>query len=95
MDDEKHNEFGAPCGNSRWFNQEPVIEVTPVQSVMERWYCPIDGCSGQMHHNGIMWPTGNPGYHHVCDECGFTAAITGAAYPRQSVRSLPTEDGGQ
>ena len=88
MKNEAHEKFGSNCAGSRWFNEEPKIEVTPVQAVMERWYCPIDGCDGQMKYTGMTWPTGDPGYHHKCDICDFTAAIQGAKYPRQSFRPV-------
>lgn len=81
---EEHEKFGNSCGGSRWFNAEPKLEERRMVPVQQRWMCPIDVCGGEMKFNGMTWPTGNPGYHHTCDKCGFTAAIHGAKYPRMA-----------
>ena len=79
---EEHEKFGASCGGSRWFNAEPKIEERRMVPVQQRWICPIDGCGGEMNFNGMVWPTGDPGNHHTCNKCGFTAAIWNGKYPQ-------------
>jgi len=89
--DPRHEKFGQGIGalttggQSRWFNAEPEIAEKPVQTFEQRWMCPMDDCSGEMVFNGLTWPTGDPGYHHTCDTCGFTAAIHDR-YPRNVTR---------
>lgn len=78
----KHNEFGEPCGGSRWFSGTLKIDKKRMVPVQLRWMCPIDDCDGEMKFNGMTWPTGDTGYHHSCNKCGFTAAIRGERYPR-------------
>lgn len=75
------DEFGEQCAGSRWFNREPTLVKSEVRVFEERWSCPCVGCDGEMKFNGMTWPTGDPGYHHTCSRCGFTAAIHGAKYP--------------
>lgn len=72
--------YGEENSGSRWFAGEPTIERAPVRPVMLRWRCPIDG--GEMVSAGWTWPTFEPGYHHTCDRCGFTAALSGQRFPR-------------
>jgi len=79
---EEHDKFGINCGGCRWFNTKPMIEEQRMVPIQQQWKCPIDGCGGEMKFNGMMWPTTNPGYHHTCDKCGFTAAIHDIKYPR-------------
>ena len=79
------NEFGKQCANSRWFRGEPLLIERPVRTYEQRWMCPVKPCDGEMRYNGMMWPTADPGYHHTCSKCGFTAAITGAQYPRTRI----------
>ena len=83
----EHDKFGSPCGGSRWFNSEPKITERVMVPVEEHWSCPVENCDGEMKFNGMTWPTGNPGYHHTCDKCGFTAAISGKRYPRIAYRA--------
>ena len=71
----EHEQFGSSIGGSRWFNQNPNVSRKEVKTFREIWTCPIDGCEGEMVFNGLIWPTGQPGYHHTCKKCGFTAAI--------------------
>lgn len=73
--------FGAQCGGSRWFEGDPTIVEKPVVMVRVVWPCPVQGCAGEMKFNGMTWPTGDPGYHHTCTQCRFTAAIRGHQYP--------------
>lgn len=80
--DKDHEKFGASIAGSRWFNVEPRIEEKRMVPVQQRWLCPIEECEGEMVFNGMTWPTGDPGYHHTCSKCGFTAAIRGATYPQ-------------
>lgn len=65
-----------------WHSGEPKIREEPVRPVRERWMCPKEGCVGEMVFNGTTWMTCDPGYHHTCSECGHTAAVRGATYPR-------------
>lgn len=74
------NQFGSDIGGSRWFHGEPMITKRQVTPVRASWLCPTE-CGGYMVFNGMTWPTGDPGYHHTCDQCGFTAAIHGHRYP--------------
>ncbi len=77
------DDFGSPIAGSRWFNGEPAIERVQVDTFVERWRCPLDGCGGEMHPNGFVWSTNPPGIHHTCDACGFTAVPrAGARFPR-------------
>ena len=62
------SEIGTWDRLSGWFKGEPEIAGG-------RWSCPAEGCAGHMVANGFVWPTFDPGYHHTCDACGFTAAI--------------------
>lgn len=78
---DKWNEFGAACAGSRWFRGEPNLKKTPMRPVNVTWPCPVTPCDGEMRFNGMMWPTGDPGYHHTCTKCGFKAAIKGNKYP--------------
>lgn len=75
------NKFGNQCGESRWFKGEPVTDRVRVETFREKWSCPCEGCKGEMIFNGMTWPTGDPGYHHTCNSCQFTAAVH-AQYPR-------------
>jgi hypothetical protein len=79
-----HNQFGSFCAGSRWFSGEPDFQDKKMVPVKRRWMCPIPDCGGEMKSAGYTWPTGNPGYHHTCDnkDCEFTAAIKGGTYPR-------------
>lgn len=73
--------FGNTIAGSRWFTGEPELRRQRKIPVEVRWICPHDGCGGEMKLNGSVWPMSNPGYHHTCDKCGFTAAVH-ARYPR-------------
>lgn len=84
------SEFGTTIGNSRWFNQEPKVKRIEVKTFRETWMCPCDGCSGEMTFNGMTWPTGDPGYHHTCSICEFTAAVH-VTYPRVVSASASNE----
>jgi hypothetical protein len=67
-------------GQTSWFSGEPEVvekELVPYRRV---WLCPEDDCDGEMKFNGFTWPTADPGYHHTCTKCGFTAAVH-AKYP--------------
>lgn len=68
--------FGTCITGSRWFNRAPVTREVPVVSVEVHWPCPVAPCEGEMIYAGWDWPTGDPGYHHKCNRCGFTAAGT-------------------
>ncbi len=81
MSNPEHDAFGSPIGGTRWFNTEPTIEREPLIPMHASWRCPISDCGGEMKFNGMTWPTGNPGYHHTCDKCEFTAAVRGKKYP--------------
>ncbi len=70
--------FGSTITGSRWFNQTPNVACTSDRRVV--WRCPAQDCFGEMVQTGIVWPTGDPGYHHECNLCGFTAAIKGAVF---------------
>lgn len=82
----EHEKFGNSIGLhdrwSRWFNAEPVIGYAEQVPINEKWFCPIEGCAGEMMFNGSTWPMNPPGYHHTCDKCGFTAALRDKKYPR-------------
>lgn len=70
--------FGSTTVKSRWFNQVPKVELTADRRVV--WKCPTKDCFGEMVQTGMVWPTGQPGYHHQCNLCGFTAAVKGAVF---------------
>lgn len=79
MNPEKEWEtFGSTNVKSRWFNQAPTVEWSADRRVV--WKCPTKDCFGEMVQTGMVWPTGDPGYHHQCNLCGFTAAIKGAVF---------------
>lgn len=80
------DDFGSPVGGSRWFSGEPVVKKTPGRPLRVTWQCPL--CSGEMRYNGLIWPTGDPGYHHTCTVCGFSAVIKGKQYPYMEYESL-------
>jgi len=65
-----------------WYRGEPEIESRKVYPVREVWKCPKSDCDGEMEFNGASWPTADPGYHHTCTKCGYTAAIHGKGFPR-------------
>ena len=82
--------FGEGIASSRWFKGEPQVTETRVVAYQQRWQCPHEDCPGEMIHNGRSWPdTPVPGYHHTCNNCGFTAAIYGIKYPRVVHREEP------
>lgn len=81
MSNPEHDKFGDEIGGSRWFKGEANIVSKVVVSIEEKWICPIAGCGGEMEFNGMTWPCNPPGFHHTCDICGFTAAISGKRYP--------------
>lgn len=94
-DTEEAEEYGTSIGGalgkaSRWFDGEPDVSRERVVPVRERWWCPMSDCDGEMTFNGSTWPTGRPGYHHTCGECGFTAAVRGKKYPR--ITHVPPDD---
>jgi hypothetical protein len=68
---------GSNIAGSRWFEGVPVLAVEGGRVV---WKCPTQNCGGDMLATGSMWMTGDPGYHHKCATCGFTAAIKGAQF---------------
>lgn len=83
----EHEQFGTSIGiafpqsqMSRWFLGKPNI-VKTYKLWTAKWICPIEGCFGEMIFNGAIWPMSPPGYHHTCDKCGFTAALSGRKYP--------------
>lgn len=80
---EKYGEdaIKTPVGVSRWFRGKPKLERFRVEVYEEHWLCPQDGCDGEMLPNGFVWPTGDPGHHHTCNKCEYTAAIHGR-FPR-------------
>ncbi len=80
---EEHEKYGSTITGSRWFNEEPEITEQEVKTFTQRWMCPIKDCDGEMRFNGVAWPMVEPGYHHTCVECGFTAAVEGKQYPRE------------
>lgn len=43
----EHDQFGKPCAGSRWFNREPNTTQVELKTFVERWPCPISGCSGK------------------------------------------------
>lgn len=65
----------------KWFNGTPDVKEVQLIPYQQHWNCPTE-CGGEMHFNGMTWPTGTPGYHHTCDKCGYTAAARGEKYPR-------------
>lgn len=69
-----------------WFRGPIETTETAVTPVRLRWLCPQAGCTGEMIFNGELWPTGTPGYHHVCDVCGLTLARPGEKFPRVEYR---------
>ncbi|MBC3871757.1 hypothetical protein [Undibacterium oligocarboniphilum] len=71
-------QFGTNTAGSRWFNGVPKVALTESHRVV--WKCPTTGCDGDMQDTGEMWMTGDPGYHHECNVCGFKAAIKGAVF---------------
>jgi hypothetical protein len=75
MSNPEHEQFGRTISGSRWFTGKPSVTRTRVIPIQVTWNCPIDGCDGEMVENGMVWPTGDPGYHHTCNKCGFTAAV--------------------
>lgn len=75
-------QFGESCAGSRWFNGKPEVSERLVQTYEQRWLCPVKPCDGEMQFSGMVWPTGDPGYHHTCSKCGFKAAVCGGMYPR-------------
>lgn len=76
------NKIGTPVGVSEWFNDEPKIARKEVRTFIERWMCPQENCEGEMRDAGFSWSTNPPGYHHTCNKCGYTAAMSGKRYPR-------------
>lgn len=44
----EHDQFGKPCAGSRWFNREPNTTQVELKTFVERWPCPISGCSGEI-----------------------------------------------
>lgn len=70
--------FGSTTTGSRWFNQAPTVEWSADRRVV--WKCPTKDCFGEMVQTGEVWLTGNAGYHHKCNLCGFTAAIKNAVF---------------
>lgn len=76
-----------------WFVGDPELKDVPVKVVHRMWRCPINGCTGEMKYTGVQWPTGDPGFHHKCTECGYEGAIRGGAYPR--IEHLATDQTGQ
>lgn len=64
-----------------WFTDTPRLKEERVTPVIVRWMCPKDGCQGEMKSTGTHWPSNPPGYHHVCDACGYAAAMPGKIYP--------------
>lgn len=68
-------QFGEPISGSRWFTGEMRILRKRKIPVIVRWLCPYPDCEGEMQPNGTIWPTGDPGIHHTCAVCGFTAAV--------------------
>lgn len=79
--------FGPTISGSRWFNEDPEVEYQEIAVVREHWPCPNEGCEGEMEFTGRIWPMPDPGYHHKCSACDFTAAIRGAQYPRNAFHS--------
>lgn len=88
MNDDIDKQFGSRCGGSRWFNQDPQTREQPMRAVRVTWPCPVHPCEGEMVYNGMSWPTGDPGYHHTCTICKFTAAIHGHRYPAIEYRPV-------
>ena len=62
---------------------ERYVQCVAEWHYIQRWLCPNRECAGEMKDAGWMWPTFDPGHHHTCSECGFTAAIKGCTYPRR------------
>ena len=87
----KPEDFGTTIAGSRWFNSEPKIVERLMVPIQERWLCPMDSCGGEMKFNGSTWPMSDPGYHHTCTKCEFTAAISSARYPRVTYRPAEAE----
>lgn len=86
-------QFGDPIGlpfsetgESRWFHGEPVIDEREVKTFAQSWPCPVGGCEGEMIANGMTWPMNPPGYHHTCNQCSFTAALSNQQFPRTVTR---------
>lgn len=63
--------------------KEETVQFVTDWHYIQKWLCPNRECAGEMKDSGWTWPTGDPGYHHTCSVCGFTAAIHGATYPRK------------
>ena len=70
-------DHGSNIAGSRWLEGRIAVAVEDRRQV---WKCPTVGCSGHMYFTGEVWCTGDPGYHHQCDVCGFKAAIKGAKF---------------
>lgn len=64
-----------------WYSGKKEVKRFEVRVFEEHWMCPKEGCEGEMIPNGMVWPTGDPGIHHTCTKCKYTAAIHGR-YPR-------------
>ena len=85
MSNPEWEKFGNSCAGSRWFKGEPTVTERLVQTYEQLWMCPVTPCDGEMRYTGRYWPTGTPGYHHTCNKCGFTAAVS-VVYPRTVTR---------
>ena len=72
----------ADIKGMRWYHSPVEAHRVKVYPVGEEWLCPELGCDGRMQHNGVTWPTADPGYQHVCNKCGVGYAIHGGTYPR-------------
>lgn len=64
-----------------WYFDPPDLRKVPLRAIRVHWLCPQTGCDGKMIANGYTWPTPDPGYHHMCSVCKFTAVIHGRRYP--------------
>lgn len=67
---------------TEWHHGEITKRKVPVRPVRVFWICPEGGCGGEMLPTGMIWPTGDPGYHHKCSKCGICLAVHGGTYPR-------------
>lgn len=65
-----------------WFNGTAKVKREEVKTYHERWFCPMENCTGEMIYTGMSWPMNPPGYHHKCNVCGCGRAMEGKSYPR-------------
>ena len=65
-----------------WYPGKPKVIETNVRVVQVNCECPTEGCKGNLVADGSYWPVNPAGYHHDCNVCGSSWAISGETYPR-------------